>query len=380
MPADVSEATSSSAGSVRRAFDPGDDREYRSGRTDSDERFEASDTRARRLDADSSGAASLSGSSAGGDDDSGRRSRRGARRRGEGAERETPAGTEAQAKDLCLRLLTDRARSRAELANKLADKGFAPEVAERALDRLAAVGLIDDAAFAEQWVHSRHTYSGKGKKVLAQELRRKGIAPDVAAPALESISVDDEHTRATDLVHRKLRTLPADLDRDKATRRLVGMLARKGYDPSTAYAVVQAAVAEADLPAPPRPGRPGSTLRRAEPPGRTSSGDTAPDRAALAGHRSTADGDYSADHDALPGNADEGVAIADQFPAEHDIPDADPDDAAIALIQRKLRSTPRNLDRDKLIRRLVGMLARRGYNQSRAYALVKAELAAADIG
>ncbi|MFF3567436.1 hypothetical protein ACFYXQ_06600 [Nocardia jiangxiensis] len=143
---------------------------------------------------------------------------------------------------------------------------------------------------------------------------------------------------------------------------------------------MQAAVAEADLPAPPRPGRPGSTLRRAEPPGRTSSGDTAPDRAALAGHRSTADGDYSADHDALPGNADEGVAIADQFPAEHDIPDADPDDAAIALIQRKLRSTPRNLDRDKLIRRLVGMLARRGYNQSRAYALVKAELAAADIG
>ncbi len=251
----------------------------------------------------------------------------------------------------------------------MADKGFASDVAERALDRLAAVGLIDDAAFAEQWVHSRHTYSGKGKKVLAGELRRKGVAPEVAAPALESISVDDERTRAGELVHRKLRTLPADLDRDKATRRLVGMLARKGYDPSTAYAVVKAAVAEADLPAPPRPERPGSTLRRTEPPGSTTSEDlAAPDHAAPIGHRhdDLGDGDV----------ADHHVAIAD-LPADRD---ALSDDAARTLIQRKLRTIPRNLDRDKLIRRLVGMLARRGYHQSRAYALVKTELAAADIG
>nr|WP_245718025.1 recombination regulator RecX [Nocardia miyunensis] len=296
---------------------------------------------------------------------SGRRSRR-----GEASEQETSAGTEAQAKDLCLRLLTDRARSRAELANKLADKGFAPEVAERALDRLAAVGLIDDAAFAEQWVHSRHTYSGKGKKVLAQELRRKGVAPDVAAPALESISADDEQTRAADLVHRKLRTLPADLDRDKATRRLVGMLARKGYDPSTAYTVVKAAVAEADLPAPPRPEHSGSTLRRTEFPGRTASDDSlsAADTTS-GGRRRTADADehHASDDDAVR-------------TARNALSDTDSDDAAIALIQRKLRTATRNLDRDKLIRRLVGMLARRGYNQSRAYALVKAELAAADIG
>ncbi|WP_372460195.1 hypothetical protein [Nocardia coffeae] len=139
---------------------------------------------------------------------------------------------------------------------------------------------------------------------------------------------------------------------------------------------MKAAVAEADLPAPPRPERPGSTLRRAEPPGPTSSEGTAPERLAPVGHRHTTDGDYSADHDALPGNDN----AVDDATAEHNTPDADPDEAAIALIQRKLRSTPRNLDRDKLIRRLVGMLARRGYNQSRAYALVKAELAAADIG
>ncbi len=252
----------------------------------------------------------------------------------------------------------------------MADKGFASDVAERTLDRLAAVGLIDDAAFAEQWVHSRHTYSGKGKKVLAQELRRKGVAPEVAAPALESVSADAEHARATELVHRKLRTLPADLDRDKATRRLVGMLARKGYDPSTAYTVVKAAIAEADLPAPPRPERPGSTLRRTEPSEHTTADDLAAlDHAAPSGIRRDDVGDHAAEDGDI---ADHHIAIAD-LTADRD---ALSEDAAIALIQRKLRTSPRNLDRDKLIRRMVGMLARRGYNQSRAYALVKAELAA----
>lgn len=152
-------------------------------------------------------------------------------------------GTEAQAKDVCLRLLTDRARSRAELAQSLAKKGYTPDIAERTLDRLAHVGLIDDASFAEQWVHSRHTYSGKGKQTLALELRRKGIEQDIASQALSQISRDDEHERATELVRRKLRTLavPADpAERDKIVRRLVGMLARRGYGQSLAFGVVKA--------------------------------------------------------------------------------------------------------------------------------------------
>ncbi|WP_306364113.1 recombination regulator RecX [Nocardia sp. CC227C] len=182
----------------------------------------------------------------------GRRGRgRGARRRsgggGEPGEGLPGGGTEAQAKDVCLRLLTDRARSRAELADRLAAKGFSAEVAERALDRLADVGLIDDAAFAEQWVHSRHTFSGKGKKALAQELRRKGVAPEDAESALAGISAEDEHERATELVRRKLRTLPRDLDREKTIRRLVGMLARRGYNQSTAFTVVKAELADRDL-------------------------------------------------------------------------------------------------------------------------------------
>ncbi|MEU2035034.1 recombination regulator RecX [Nocardia amamiensis] len=153
-------------------------------------------------------------------------------------------GTVEQAKEVCLRLLAVRARSRAELARRLAARGYAPEVSERALDRLTEVGLVDDAAFAEQWVHSRHTFSGKGKQALAQELRRKGVAQSDAVSALAGITADDEESRAADLIRRKLRSLPRDLDHDKAVRRLVGMLARRGYSQSTAYRVVKAALAD----------------------------------------------------------------------------------------------------------------------------------------
>lgn len=156
-------------------------------------------------------------------------------------------GTEAQAKDVCLRLLTDRARSRHELETRLAKKGFTPSVAAAVLDRLAAAKLVDDAAFAEQWVHSRHTYSGKGKQALSRELRDKGVSADHARVALDQIDADDERARATELVRKKCRTLtlpdPSDPDarseRDKTVRKLVGMLARRGYSQGMSFGVVK---------------------------------------------------------------------------------------------------------------------------------------------
>ncbi|GAA3181901.1 hypothetical protein GCM10020255_076290 [Rhodococcus baikonurensis] len=87
--------------------------------------------------------------------------RRRSRQRSEKPSQRAEGGTEAQAKDACLRLLTDRARSRSELETKLSGRGFEPEIITKVLDRLQEIGLIDDADFANQWVHSRHTYSGK---------------------------------------------------------------------------------------------------------------------------------------------------------------------------------------------------------------------------
>lgn len=199
-------------------------------------------------------------------DNSGRARRgneRGARAE-RGARKEPGGGTEAQAKDLCLRLLTDRARSRAELATKLEQKGFTPEIAERTLDRLAEVRLIDDADFAQQWARSRHLHSGKGKRAIALELRRKGIDADHAEAALEQIDNDAERDRAVELVRKKLRTQPPlptegdrreiSIERDKVVRRLVGMLARRGFGQGMAFDVVKQELAElgaatGDLPA-----------------------------------------------------------------------------------------------------------------------------------
>src|SRR6202012_2894933 len=95
---------------------------------------------------------------------------------------------EAQARALCLRLLTARARTRAELAGQLAKRGYPDDVSTRVLDRLADVGLIDDTDFAEQWVHSRLANAGKGKRALAAELRTKGVDNDVITSVLGGIN------------------------------------------------------------------------------------------------------------------------------------------------------------------------------------------------
>ncbi len=151
---------------------------------------------------------------------------------------------EEQAHALCLRLLTVRARSRAELIGKMAKHGYPDEVAETVLSRLVSVGLVDDEDFAAQWVRYRHTYSGKGKRALAAELRTKGVDAEVIAAALDGIDAGAERGRAEQLVERKLRReVLAEGDDPKVMRRLVGMLARRGYSQTMAVAVVTDALA-----------------------------------------------------------------------------------------------------------------------------------------
>src|SRR3954470_13026768 len=140
-----------------------------------------------------------------------------------------PRAREEQARSLCLRLLTARARTRAELAGQLAKRGYPDDVSTQVLDRLAAVGLIDDADFAEQWVRSRRARAGKGKRALAAELRTKGVDDELIAAALDASDAGAERLRAEQLVEQKLRREPlADADDTKVMRRLVGMLARRG--------------------------------------------------------------------------------------------------------------------------------------------------------
>lgn len=151
---------------------------------------------------------------------------------------------EEQAHALCLRLLTARARTRAELAGQMAKRGYADAVVEAVLGRLTDVGLVDDEDFAAQWVRSRQTHAGKGKRALAAELRGKGVDDEVIASVIDGIDSGAERVRAEELVERRLRreTL-GDGDDAKVMRRLVGMLARRGYSHSMAMAVVSDALA-----------------------------------------------------------------------------------------------------------------------------------------
>ncbi|TWF74376.1 SOS response regulatory protein OraA/RecX [Pseudonocardia hierapolitana] len=168
-------------------------------------------------------------------------------RRGRGPEELDPdADPIAVAREVCLRLLTDRARTRQELAQALRRKGVPDDAAHTVLERFDEVGLIDDAAFAGQWVRSRHTHRGLARRAIAVELRRKGVSEEAAGEALAEVDAEAEERRARELVDRKLRSLAVGTSEQRATagRRLVGMLARKGYGAGIAYRVVKEALAE----------------------------------------------------------------------------------------------------------------------------------------
>ena len=124
--------------------------------------------------------------------------------------------------------LSRRARSRGELAQLLRKKDVPADIAERLLDRLVAQKLIDDRTFAQEWSQLRHRSKGLSRRVLAQELRKKVIAPEVIDDALAQISHEDEVIAARNLVAKKLRSL-SRFDDEIKRRRVHALLARKGY-------------------------------------------------------------------------------------------------------------------------------------------------------
>ncbi len=145
---------------------------------------------------------------------------------------------------MCLRLLTVRARTRAELAGQLAKRGYPDDVSGRVLDRLEQVGLVDDADFAEQWIRSRRANAGKGRRALIAELRTKGVDSELIEAALADEEPEAERVRAERLVTERLRREKLiDGEDAKLARRLVGMLARRGYSQTMAFDVVKVAVA-----------------------------------------------------------------------------------------------------------------------------------------
>jgi regulatory protein len=147
------------------------------------------------------------------------------------------------AKQICLRMLTTAPRTRAQLADALQRRGVADEVAGAVLSRFTDAGLIDNAAFARAWVESRHHGRGLGRRALAAELRRRGVAAEEVSAAVASLTPDDELATARRLAAQRAansrgRPHPARV------RQLMGLLARKGYPAGLAYQVVREVLAE----------------------------------------------------------------------------------------------------------------------------------------
>lgn len=158
---------------------------------------------------------------------------------------EPDADPESVGRTILLNLLAAAPRTRSQLADALARRLVPGEVAERLLDRFTEVGLIDDAAYAESYVRSKHAERGLARRALKLELARKGVAADVAAAAVEEGVDDDAELRSARALVAKRLPAVTGLPPDVQLRRLAGALARKGYPQGTAYRVVREALADA---------------------------------------------------------------------------------------------------------------------------------------
>jgi regulatory protein len=150
---------------------------------------------------------------------------------------EPDADPEAVARTIVLRKLAAQARTRAELEKALQAKSVPAAAAMSVLDRMEAVGLVDDEEFARDWVASRQQRRYLSKSALRRELSGKGVAREEIDSALEGVDQDAELAAARALVSRKARVM-AGLDHRVRYRRLAGMLGRRGFNPGVVSRVL----------------------------------------------------------------------------------------------------------------------------------------------
>ena len=131
------------------------------------------------------------------------------------------------AKDRALGLLAVRWRSRDELHRRLRQAGFEPEEIQNALSQLESAGLVDDQRFAAELVRDRAGRRLAGSRAIRTELRQKGVPDDLAEQAMAESEVDEEGGafRLAEERAGRLRSLPPET----ASRRLLGLLQRRGY-------------------------------------------------------------------------------------------------------------------------------------------------------
>lgn len=156
--------------------------------------------------------------------------------------------------DAALRFLEARSRSVAEVRRRLRDAGYRPELVEGAIERLLALGMLDDAAFSRAWVESRDRARPRGEHALRQELRLKGVDAATIEAVLEARRAEAgpedpavDEAAAERLLARHARTLARVPDPRARRQRAYALLARSGIDPETAALVSARFVARGEV-------------------------------------------------------------------------------------------------------------------------------------
>jgi regulatory protein len=155
--------------------------------------------------------------------------------------------------EIAARFLGTRPRTRWELERRLRRASADDEVISATLDRLAAMGYVDDTAFARWWAEQRDRHAPRGRRMVEAELRQHGVPREVlealrgselAEPALDGEALpasESERARAALDRHLRGRPLPTDA---KAVQRIGMFLIRRGFDPDTARRVIRALAEE----------------------------------------------------------------------------------------------------------------------------------------
>lgn len=132
-----------------------------------------------------------------------------------------------RAQEKALYLLGHRAHSKKELTEKIARTAASQEAARAAADRMEELGLLDDGEYARRYAQELFTRKRWGPMRVKQELRLKGIAPEIIEELLEEYGDGDaalENMRA--LLEKKY---PGWAEEEKVRRRAFAALQRMGY-------------------------------------------------------------------------------------------------------------------------------------------------------
>ncbi|CAQ01324.1 putative regulatory protein [Clavibacter sepedonicus] len=159
----------------------------------------------------------------------------------ERAAERTPERQRRRADNVLANRLRGRGLSLAEAREVLDGAEIDPDIAEETLARYVSLQYIDEAALAEQILHTHLDRKGLGRRSVEMEMRRRKLDPLVIEEAMAE-QPDDELARATEVAMKRVGQL-SSYDDETAERRLTSFLMRRGYGGGVVRDAAKAALA-----------------------------------------------------------------------------------------------------------------------------------------